>query len=187
MTLINGAPDLRVFEGAHGEMTLTRDSEPRPPHTLREQVAEFHKAMGVEGRLTPGVPSDDVVRLRLRLIAEEFLELLEASFDRHEDGYVTSMREAHAWIKSVIDVGRVRVDLPEFADACADLDYLVEGSRHVMGIDGGPIAAEVHRSNIDKCGPDGKVRYRPDGKVLKPEGWAGPDICGCLVKQGWQP
>ena len=75
----------------------------------------------------------------------------------------------------------IKVRLPEFIDATHDLDYVVEGTRLECGVDGAPIAAEVHRANMAKAhGP-----MREDGKRLKPEGWTPPDIEGELVKQGW--
>ena len=39
---------------------------------------------------------------------------------------------------------------------------------------------EVHRSNMAKVGPGGKVLRREDGKILKPEGWTPPDLKGVL-------
>lgn len=80
----------------------------------------------------------------------------------------------------------MNVDLVEFADALADLDYVIEGTRLEFGINGAPIAAEVHRSNLSKLGPNGPM-LREDGKILKPPGWTPPDIAGELRKQGWQP
>lgn len=39
---------------------------------------------------------------------------------------------------------------------------------------------EVLRSNMAKIGPDGKVKRREDGKVLKPDGWTPPDLAKIL-------
>lgn len=48
-------------------------------------------------------------------------------------------------------------------------------------------AAEVTRSNLDKI-VDGKVIKNPEtGKILKPEGWVGPDIEGVLRRHGLLP
>jgi predicted HAD superfamily Cof-like phosphohydrolase len=141
---------------------------------LREQVREFHAAFDVPEMLWPVVPSDDRVRLRLRLIAEEFFELLEASID-------AKLNATQAHIISLINSAPVTVDLPEFADACGDLDYVVEGSRLEFGIDGGPIADAIHESNMAKAG--GPVI---EGKIRKPEGWLPPDVDGELRKQGWE-
>ena len=54
-----------------------------------------------------------------------------------------------------------------------------------LGIPLNQVFTEVHRSNMAKALPDGTVRYRPDGKVLKPDGWTPPDIKGVLLSSGW--
>ena len=36
------------------------------------------------------------------------------------------------------------------------------------------VAAEIHRSNMTKLGPDGKPIYREDGKILKGEDYEQP-------------
>jgi predicted HAD superfamily Cof-like phosphohydrolase len=171
--------------------------------TLRDQVLEFHRAFGHPVRETPGAIPDDRVRFRARLITEEFFEVLGACFTdevvcdgrrghsvgdgpcpscgntRHVIG-LNSLREC-VW-EAVAKSG-VRVDLAELADGLADLDYVVEGTRLEFGLNGKPIAAEVHRSNMEKRGGE----KRADGKTLKPEGWQPPDIGAELRKQGWMP
>lgn len=149
--------------------------------TIHAQVSKFHKAFGQDIADKPAVPSDDAVRLRMRLIAEEFVEAMEAVF-----GANANVDDMRAHIRGVVDGLDVKPDLVELADAFADLDYVVEGARLVFGIDGAPIAAEVHRSNMAKLGPDGKPIVREDGKRLKPPGWTPPDIAAELRKQGWE-
>jgi predicted HAD superfamily Cof-like phosphohydrolase len=79
-----------------------------------------------------------------------------------------------------IGAARVNVDMPAFADACADIDYVVEGARIAFGIRGEPIADAVHDANMTKLlGPI------VNGKKLKPAGWKAPDIEGLLREQGW--
>ena len=73
-------------------------------------------------------------------------------------------------------------DLVEIADACADLKWVIEGLEHTLKIPQQEVWNEVARSNHAKIGADGKVHKRPDGKVLKPEGWTPPDIKGVLKK-----
>jgi predicted HAD superfamily Cof-like phosphohydrolase len=146
---------------------------------LARQVAEFHVAMGQPIEPTPTVPSDERVRLRARLIAEEFFETLESLFD----SLPNALDEAKYYTGRVIGGSEVRVNFPEFIDGLADLDYVIEGTRLEFGVDGGPIAAEVHHANMRKVGG----KQREDGKFLKPEGWEPPDIAGELRKQGWEP
>ncbi len=82
------------------------------------------------------------------LIAEEFKELQEA---------------------------RAAGDLDGVIDALQDLKYVIYGYELRMGISSEDHFAEVHAANMRKLGPDGKPIYRDDGKILKPEGWTGPD------------
>jgi predicted HAD superfamily Cof-like phosphohydrolase len=114
----------------------------------------------------PCVPDEKTIRLRLGLIVEEVRELTDALMDT--------------------DNPKVRddIDLAEVADALADIDYVVEGMRNSFGINGDPIADEVHRANMDKFGPGSWKRE--DGKQMKPPDWKPPDIEGELRKQGWR-
>lgn len=155
----------------------------RSVRPIREQVEEFHRAMGQPVLDTPQVPDDQRVRLRLKLIAEEFCELLEAAGVPDSTPYEDHNHFALEWLLQDLIGGALGTfDLVAFTDALADLDYVIEGTRLEFGIDGAPIAAEVHRSNMAKTG--GEVRE--DGKVLKPADWTPPDIAGELRKQGWQ-
>jgi predicted HAD superfamily Cof-like phosphohydrolase len=91
----------------------------------------------------------DQSRLYMKLIAEEYSELLDAYQER---------------------------DIVEVADACADLKWVIEGLEHTLNIPQQEVWDEVSRSNLQKIMPDGKVHKREDGKVMKPEGWTPPNI-----------
>ena len=155
---------------------------------LNDQVRQFHQAMnqpiGYDG---PVVPPDDRVRFRLRLIAEEFFETLDAAVGSVEEGEYGGSIQQHldsvrGDLNRMIDWMPIKVDLPEFIDGLGDLDYVIEGARLEFGVDGEPIADAIHTANMLKStGP-----RRADGKILKPEGWQPPDIEGELVKQGWK-
>lgn len=121
--------------------------------TCQAMVREFHERFGLSIRDNPCVGSDEERRLRVDLVAEEFREYDEASAKR---------------------------DLIGIADALADLAYVVYGAALTHGIDLDAVLREVHRSNMAKLQPDGTVKTREDGKVLKPEGWTPPDIAGVL-------
>jgi predicted HAD superfamily Cof-like phosphohydrolase len=141
---------------------------------LSEQVREFHRAMGQPVLERPKVPDDERVRLRLRLIAEEFMELVDATL-------ILPYAQFARQLRGIIDTAPIAVDLVDMTDALADLDYVIEGTRAEFGIDGEPIAALVHDSNMAKLGG------KPDalGKIQKPAGWQPPDIEGELTRQGW--
>jgi predicted HAD superfamily Cof-like phosphohydrolase len=137
--------------------------------TLREQVSEFHRAFDQPIAETPRIIDPERMRFRLNLITEEFRELLTAA-----DHYYTRYGR--------LDYNGTKPDLVEIADALADLDYVIEGMRLELGIDGKPIADLVHASNMAKRG----ATKDASGKVQKPVGWTPPDIRGELIQQGWK-
>ena len=145
---------------------------------LREQVLEFHTKLGVVGdRARPGEQTTEIKRLRAHLVTEEFFEFLEALGMPLDE-------KIQAKVRKDLDAPVVSsTDLPKLADALADIDYVVEGTRIAFGIHGQDVAEEVHRANMAKLGGP----RREDGKILKPEGWTPPDIEGVLRSQGWQP
>jgi predicted HAD superfamily Cof-like phosphohydrolase/predicted RNase H-like HicB family nuclease len=162
-----------VLLGKDGEIESVKNVRAA---TLRAQVSEFHKVFGIPTLETPTVPSAERVKLRLRLILEEAFELLEASYP---DSFMVGVFKAG--VMDLIGDRNPSVNLPEFVDALADIDYVVEGTRLEFGVDGGPIAAEVHRANMTKVGGPKDA----DGKQLKPPGWTPPNVLGELEKQGY--
>jgi predicted HAD superfamily Cof-like phosphohydrolase len=146
---------------------------------MRTNVLEFHKAMGQPILESPTVPPDERVRLRARLILEEAFEFLEACFQQNGERTRDMINEAKAAIAHYINRADVLVRLTNAADALADIKYVVEGTFIEMGIDSGPVDDEVHRSNMAKTGGGSRV----DGKILKPAGWAPPDIASVLETQ----
>lgn len=146
--------------------------------SLGRRVRAFMQGTGQPVRWEPDVPADAEVRLRARIVAEEFAEMMAALFEASDANNWTAL------VRSVVDRAPVKVDMEEFVDALADLDYVVEGARASFGINGDPIATEVHRANMAKL--DGGT-LRPDGKFLKPAGWTPPDIRRVLWEQGWRP
>ncbi len=73
-------------------------------------------------------------------------------------------------------------DLVEIADALADLQYLLYGSVLTFGLQDHfeRIFDEVHRSNMTKVPEDGKIVYREDGKIIKPDTYEPPKIAEIL-------
>ncbi len=141
---------------------------------IRDQVLEFHNKFDVPVRGWPGIPEPEEIRLRFALIFEEVKETGEAL------GFKNSimdeiMAEIWSWNPDPNDV-----DLVELADGLGDVDYVVEGCRQVFGINGEPIADEIHSTNIAKEGgkKDG------NGKLRKPPNWKAPEIRRLLIEQG---
>jgi predicted HAD superfamily Cof-like phosphohydrolase len=174
---------VRVAElGEANEALQKRNTELvelRRVESIRDAVTHFHRVMDIPVLDHPQVPSDERVRLRLRLIAEEFFEVLWACgiclSETVDLAYLSVMKR--------IREDQINVDLPALADNLCDLDYVTEGARLEFGIRGAEVLAEVQRANLAKVGGP----KRADGKVLKPEGWQAPDIARVLREQGWRP
>jgi len=154
---------------------------------LQHQVLEFHRVFDHPVADSPTIPPDERVRFRAAFIVEECLEFLNACFDTtsgapQADATTVSLEDLGRRLREVIALSIVRVDLSLAVDALADIDYVVEGTRLEFGVNGEPIADEVHRANMAKL-HDGKVIKRADGKTLKPPGWKPPDITGELERQ----
>lgn len=64
----------------------------------------------------------------------------------------------------------------EELDALIDILVVTVGALHSGGFDVEGAWREVMRSNFSKIGPDGKVRKREDGKVLKPIDYSPPNL-----------
>jgi len=122
--------------------------------TLIADVKAFHEACGVPIRETLSWPSIERIELRQDLVAEEVnVELFDAITAR---------------------------DMVKTADAIGDSIYVLVGMAVEFGIPLDRVWAAIQAANMAKRGPDGKVKYREDGKVLKPDGWRPPDIAGVL-------
>jgi predicted HAD superfamily Cof-like phosphohydrolase/DNA-binding XRE family transcriptional regulator len=146
-------------------------------HDEGQMVRAFHRASRtLPVRSVPQVPSDDEVRFRARLEAEEFIERLEATFN--DPTLIDLLREQ---LRLFINSAAIDIDLPALADAWADLRYIIFGSEATFGVDGNAVFRVVHEANMKKFSEGGFVRE--DGKVMKPPGWKPPDIAAELERQ----
>ncbi|MDX3644425.1 MazG nucleotide pyrophosphohydrolase domain-containing protein [Streptomyces sp. MB09-02B] len=121
-------------------------------------VREFHRAFGLDARTSPTEVSPELAAHRGDLLAEEAAEVAEVAVDG---------------------------PLDRLAHELADVVYVAYGTALVHGIDLDAVIAEIHRSNMTKLGPDGRVARRADGKVLKGDHYQAPDVSSVLRKQGW--
>ena len=119
-------------------------------------VGTFMETFGQEVKTKPEFPDDNIVALRIELIAEELNELFDACEQK---------------------------DIVAVADALTDILYVTYGAGHSFGVDLDKCFTEVQRSNMSKLGKDGKPIYRDDGKVLKGPNYSEPDLKSVLLSQ----
>lgn len=114
------------------------------------------------------MPPEPEFRLGVKLVREEYHELLEAV-----GWYVTWMEELKR------DPEVAFPDHEDAVDAVCDLMFVLYGLLLRLGVTPQQFAAswgEVVRANMAK--KDGPTRE--DGKRLKPDGWTPPNIQRCL-------
>lgn len=111
-------------------------------------VSEFRNKFRLHVATYPNLAPDESMRLHHKLITEEVGELYAAIQER---------------------------DPVEVLDALGDILYLVYGAALDCGYDLDAAVERIHESNMAKL-VDGRVLYRPDGKVLKPDGWQPPNL-----------
>ncbi len=135
-------------------------SRPSPPLPSRvaAQVFAFHRAFGLPRNVRPdlGSVSDDLLRLRERLLDEEAAEFANASYRR---------------------------DLVGMADALADVVYVAYGTAVTLGLDLDLVLDEVHRANMSKLDASGRPLLRADGKVMKSSRYRPPDVSRIIAHQ----
>ena len=145
-------------------------------NTWQRQVQDFHEKFGVS------VGTDlnmDNRELRAKLILEEAVETV-AAMGYDVNAVIRIPGEGRGKTRWVEFYGHAdSEDIVEVVDGLADLIYVALGTAVSFGVDLGPIFDEVHRTNIAKDGG----ATRDDGKILKPDGWVGPDIAGILRAQ----
>jgi predicted HAD superfamily Cof-like phosphohydrolase len=145
------------------------------------------KACGQEVHTEPTLPSEDVLRLRCRLILEEALEFVKgAGFylslsnnNNNNNSNAVSMSNL-----TLYPTGE-EADLQEMYDAVVDINYVSYGAAAALGVDVEKGHEEVHRSNMTKVSPDGVVKKDAHGKVIKPPTFSPADLKTVLAKQGY--
>ena len=152
-----------------------KDTTASPTPTLApspmELVLQFHHTYSVPIRPFSDPTLDyERMNMRMSLIAEEFAELMGAVYGPRARAII----EAATAEAVAADEGER--DVIEAADALADLVYVVYGMAIESGMNLDSVLAEVQASNLSKLMPDGSVKLREDGKVLKGPNFFQPNI-----------
>lgn len=153
------------------EKDTTTSSAPTPVPSPMELVLQFHHTYSVPIRPFSDPTLDyERMNMRMSLIAEEFAELMGAVYGPRARAII----EAATAEAVATDEGER--DVIEAADALADLVYVVYGMAIESGMNLDSVLAEVQASNLSKLMPDGSVKLREDGKVLKGPNFFQPNI-----------
>jgi len=143
-----------------------------------QHVREFHEKFNHPIHTTPTVPETKIVKLRLALILEEFIELTEACVKN--DTLIQTLRSAMDQVKNITDAD-LQVDVVEVADALTDINYVTYGAGHCFGVNLDACMEEVQRSNMSKLGADGKPIYNEQGKIMKGPNYQAPDLKSVIL------
>ena len=173
MSLVDAYADRPVAKVARPES----ESDAALPDGSRptDLVAQFHEVYELPNQTAAGARPDvdvDRVHMRMSLIKEEFAELCGAVYGPAAESVLSEALE------QLPDEGSR--DTVATADALADLVYVIYGMALETGIDLDAVLAEVQRSNLSKLLPDGSVKRRADGKVLKGPNFSEPRIAEVL-------
>ena len=153
------------------EKDTTTSAAPTPAPSPMELVLQFHHTYSVPIRPFSDPTLDyERMNMRMSLIAEEFAELMGAVYGPRARAIIEA-----ATVEAVAADEGER-DVIEAADALADLVYVVYGMAIESGMNLDSVLAEVQASNLSKLMPDGSVKLREDGKVLKGPNFFQPNI-----------
>lgn len=147
--------------------------------TQFDKVKEFQKAFNCPAPDQPTILNEKQVLNRATWIAEEVVELLfesskdEAEFDRFFDYLIDKMNDI--WLRQKTEKVRSNNILMAQSDAFVDILYFANGGMVEASVDPNPLFDIVHEANMAKLWDDGKPRYDPVGKIIKPPHWVAPD------------
>ena len=122
--------------------------------TREGKVAEFRDAAGKK----PFLEDPSEATMINDCIDEEFEEFTEACLDFERNPYDPALRA-------------------QLCKEWADLQYVVSQAALYYDIPADASFNRVHASNMTKV-VDGKLRFREDGKILKPDTYQAPDMKG---------
>lgn len=120
-------------------------------------------------------------RLYLRLIVEEFLELMSSVTMFEKEVEIAVLKDK---LFEFCEFGNKVLPFNTrcaIADDLSDIQYVTNGLSNVLGIEMDLVNKEVHDSNMSKLNP-GTLKADKDsnGKVIKGSDYFKPDIMGVL-------
>lgn len=147
-------------------------------------VYEFTKeSSGIDLPNEPQLMNSKEVHFIIKMVLDEMMEL----YGTVED----PVQAKYAMIKMITDSKDIPKETctgPELigaqADALIDSYYYSLNCAAKKGVNLSKVFQIVHSANMAKRDPaSGKFSRREDGKIIKPQGWVGPDITAEIEKQ----
>lgn len=154
---------------------------------MQYAIEEFMRRCDQDVAAYPQLPSDDVRKLRIRLMVEELL----GAVDPEEYANADANQYVELLIKNKSDeliASMLKGDLVGVADGLADVLYVVIGTAVAYGIDIQEVFDEVHRSNLSKTVWDEErqrwyIEKDEFGKGIKPDTYSPADIAPIINNQ----
>lgn len=154
---------------------------------MQYAIEEFMRRCDQDVAAYPQLPSDDVRKLRIRLMVEELLGAVDpeeyANADANQYVELLIKNKSNELIASML-----AGDLVGVADGLADVLYVVIGTAVAYGIDIQEVFDEVHRSNLSKTVWDEErqrwyIEKDEFGKGIKPDTYSPADIAPIINNQ----
>ena len=152
---------------------------------LSEKTLEFTLAAGQNVPEKPERMDKEEVYFLTKMIIDELLEFC-ATVDKSD-------RVKLNMIKMITEAKSVSLPFPamntheiiaEQADALVDIMYYSGNAAAKKGVNLNSVLDVVHQANMNKKDPEsGRFMKRPDGKIIKPDGWNPPDITAEIERQ----
>ena len=163
--------------------TVSTAARSKSPHQRR--VEEFMLRAGHAAPDVPALPDFHVLRLRLRLVIEEALELAEAFGIGVRPLGTSSDYDSWPLCMDNLSFNKSHEpDLVKAVDALADLSVVITGAMSALGVADVTLLKEVDANNLAKF-KDG-CRIDQHGKFCKPPGHRPPDFKRVLSRQGYE-
>lgn len=154
---------------------------------MQYAIEEFMRRCDQDVAAYPQLPSDEIRKLRIRLMVEELLGAIDpeefANADANQYVELLIKNKSNELIASML-----KGDLVGVADGLADVLYVVIGTAVAYGIDIQEVFDEVHRSNLSKTVWDEErqrwhIEKDEFGKGIKPETYSPAAIEPIIQRQ----
>lgn len=136
-------------------------------------VEELHRKAALPCRHTGPSFTQAELGQATSVLLEELCEVVEALYAR-------PLPELRDLLTKLGPPPGERLDAVSLTKELCDVIYSGVSMTLFLGLPLRRAWNEVAESNLAKVAPDGTVRRRSDGKILKPDGWRPPDIARVL-------